>query len=292
VEVKAMGYEQIIYKAEDRIATITLNRPEALNAWTAVMMNEVLDALDRADNDDNIRVVIFTGAGKAYCAGADLSAGGFGSAEELRKIPEFRDSAGMITLRIYDMKKPVIGAINGNAVGVGITMTMTMDIRIASEAAKKVGFVFNRRGVVPEGCCTYFLPRIVGINKAAELILTGRLFDAREGLELGLFNRVVPPEELMPTALGIAREIADNTSAISTALARQLLWKTLGETEPMKTHRLESEGFRYMLLSEDVKEGVTSFIEKRPPDFSMKPSSDMPDFYPWWKELPFSEKNK
>ncbi|MDY0045474.1 MAG: enoyl-CoA hydratase-related protein, partial [Syntrophales bacterium] len=199
---------------------------------------------------------------------------------------------GMITLRIYDMKKPVIGASNGNAVGVGITMTMTMDIRIASEAAKKVGFVFNRRGVVPEGCCTYFLPRIVGINKAAELILTGRLFDAREGLELGLFNRVVPPEELMPTALGIAREIADNTSAISTALARQLLWKTLGETEPMKTHRLESEGFRYMLLSEDVKEGVTSFIEKRPPDFSMKPSSDMPDFYPWWKELPFSEKNK
>jgi enoyl-CoA hydratase/carnithine racemase len=167
---------------------------------------------------------------------------------------------------------------------------MTMDIRIASEAAQKIGFVFNRRGVVPEGCCTYFLPRIIGMGKAAELILTGRFFDAREGLEMGLFNRVVPADELMPAARKIAHEIADNTSAVSTAIARQLLWKMLGETDPMNTHILESKGFGYMLASDDVKEGVASFMEKRPPRFAMKPSTDMPDFYPWWTEKPFSDK--
>jgi enoyl-CoA hydratase/carnithine racemase len=285
-----MVYEQIIYEEDDRIATITLNRPEALNAWTLVMMNEILDALDRADNDDKIRVVIFTGAGRAYCAGADLSAGGFRSPDSHQGQPAFRDTAGQVTLRMFNMKKPVIGALNGNAVGVGITMTMTMDIRIASEAVQKIGFVFNRRGVVPEGCCTFFLPRIIGISKASELILTGRFFNAREGLEMGLFNRVVPADELMPTARKIAHEIADNTSAVSTALARQLLWKMLGETEPMNTHILESKGFGYMLASGDVKEGVASFIEKRPPRFTMKPSTDMPDFYPWWKEPPFSDK--
>jgi len=285
-----MDYEQIIYDVEDRVAIITLNRPEALNAWTPVMMNEVLDALDRADEDDDVRVLIFTGAGRAYCAGADLSAGGFRGPDDLQGQPAFRDSAGQVTLRMYNMKKPVIGAINGNAVGVGITMTMTMDIRIASEAAKKIGFVFNRRGVVPEGCCTYFLPRIIGISKAAELILTGRFFDAEEGLKMGLFSQVVSPEELMPTALKIAHEIADTTSAVSTALARQLLWKMLGEVEPMNTHILESKGFGYMLGGEDVKEGVNSFMEKRPPRFAMKPSVDMPDFYPWWTEKPFSGK--
>jgi enoyl-CoA hydratase/carnithine racemase len=285
-----MAYEQIIYEADNRIATITLNRPESLNTWTPVMMNEVLDALERADNDDNIRVVIFTGAGRAYCAGADLSAGGFRSPDELQGQPAFRDSAGQVTLRLFNMKKPVIGALNGNAVGVGITMTMAMDVRIASETVQKIGFVFNRRGVIPEGCCTFFLPRIIGISKACELILTGRLFSAREGLEMGLFSQVVPADDLMPTARKIAREIADNTSAVSTALARQLLWKMLGETEPMKTHILESKGFAYMLASDDVKEGVASFIEKRPPRFTMKPSTDMPDFYPWWEEPPFSNK--
>ena len=183
-----MIYEQIIYEEDDRIATITLNRPEALNAWTPVMMNEILDALDRADNDDNIRVVIFTGAGRAYCAGADLSAGGFGKLDQDQGQPVFRDSAGQVTLRMFNMKKPIIGALNGNAVGVGITMTMTMDIRIASDSVQKIGFVFNRRGVVPEGCCTFFLPRIIGISKASELMLTGRFFNAREGLQKWVYS--------------------------------------------------------------------------------------------------------
>jgi len=282
-----MHYEQIIYAVENRIATITLNRPEVLNAWTPFMMEEVLQALDRADNDDTVRVVIFTGAGRAYCAGADLQAGGFRNPADLEGEQPFRDSAGQVTLRLYNMKKPVIGAINGNAVGVGITMTMAMDIRIASEGAKKIGFVFDRRGVVPEGCCTYFLPRIIGISRAAELILTGRLFNAREGLEMGFFSRVTAPEELMPTAIRIAREIADNTSPVSTALARQMLWKMLGEVHPMNTHIIESKSFGHMLASDDAKEGVASFLDKRPPEFTMKPSRDMPAFYPWWEEVPY-----
>ncbi|MDO9515037.1 MAG: crotonase/enoyl-CoA hydratase family protein [Syntrophales bacterium] len=282
-----MKYEQIIYAVEDRIATITLNRPDALNAWTPVMMDEILRALDEADNDDAVRVVIVTGAGRAYCAGADLNAGGFNNPADSEGSNPFRDSAGQVTLRLFNMKKPVIGAVNGNAVGVGITMTMAMDIRIASESAKKIGFVFDRRGVVPEGCCTYFLPRIIGISRAAELILTGRLFDAHEGLKLGLFSRVTAPEELLPTAIKIAREIADNTSAVSTALARQMLWKMLGEHHPMHTHIIESKAFGYMLASDDVEEGVASFLEKRPPKFAMKPSRDMPAFYPWWEEPPY-----
>ena len=282
-----MRYEQIIYTVEESIATITLNRPEVLNAWTPLMMQEVLQALDAADNDDSVRVVIVTGAGRAYCAGADLAAGGFNNPDDPEGTEPFRDSAGQVTLKLFNMKKPIIGAINGNAVGVGITMTMGMDIRIASEAAKKIGFVFDRRGVAPEGCCTYFLPRIIGISRAAELILTGRLFNAREGLEIGLFSRVTAPKELMPTAIKIAREIADNTSAVSTALARQMLWKMLGEHHPMHTHIIESKAFGYMLASADTKEGVASFLEKRAPKFTMKPSRDMPAFYPWWEEPPY-----
>jgi len=282
-----MKYQQIIYAVTNRIATITLNRPDVLNAWTPLMMQEVLQALDEADNDDGVRVVIVTGAGRAYCAGADLAAGGFNNPDDPEGKRPFRDSAGQVTLKLFNMKKPVIGAINGNAVGVGITMTMAMDIRIASEGAKKIGFVFDRRGVVPEGCCTYFLPRIIGISRAAELILTGRLFNAREGLEMGLFSRVTAPEDLIPAATQIAREIADNTSAVSTALARQMLWKMLGEHHPMHTHIIESKAFGYMLVSPDTEEGVTSFLEKRPPKFTMKPSRDMPAFYPWWEEVPY-----
>jgi len=286
-----MNFEQIIYEVDDRIAVITLNRPEILNAWTLKMTENILQALDMADNDDNVRVVIFTGAGKAYCAGADLSPGGFGKATDGPHEPKLvRDSAGLVTLRIFDMKKPVIGAINGNAVGVGITMTLTMDIRIASESATKIGFVFNRRGITPEGCCTYFLPRIIGISKASELILTGRLFTAQEGLEMGLFNHVVPHEELMPTAKRIAHEIADNTSAISTVLARQMLWKMLTADHPMTAHILESRSLKYMFSADDVIEGTTAFFEKRPPKFTMKPSNQMPDFYPWWKEPSFPDK--
>jgi enoyl-CoA hydratase/carnithine racemase len=286
-----MDFEQITYEVNDRIAVITLNRPEVLNAWTPVMMENILQALDMADEDDNVRVVIFTGAGRAYCAGADLSTGRFRLSGDDPDGPKLvRDTAGRATLRMFNMKKPIIGAINGPAVGVGITMTTAMDIRIASESVTKISFIFNRRGIVPEGCCTYFLPRIIGISKASELILTGRLFTAREGLEMGLFSRVVPPEELMPTARQIAYEIADNTSAISTALARQMLWKTLTEDHPMAAHILESRSLSAMFASDDAKEGGASFMEKRLPKFTMKPSTQMPDFYPWWEDPGFPEK--
>jgi enoyl-CoA hydratase/carnithine racemase len=247
------------------------------------MASEIIEALDKADADDTVRVLIFTGAGRAYCAGADLSAGGFDRKEEDGREKPHRDSAGMVALRLFDMKKPVISAINGHAVGVGISLPMAMDIRIASEAATKIGFVFNQRGIVPEACCTYFLPRVVGISKAAELILTARLFTAKEGLEMGLFSRVVPPGELMPAAMAIAREIADRTSAISTALSRQMVWKMLTSGHPMDAHVIESRSLNYMFQSEDAMEGVVSFREKRPAEFRMKPTRDMPDFYPWWE---------
>ena len=286
-----MDLEQILYEVEDRIAVITLNRPDNLNAWTPVMMQNVIDALDMADEDDNVRVVIFTGAGRAYCAGADLSSGGFRlKGKDAGGDVVHRDTAGRATLRMFNMKKPLIGAINGHAVGVGVTMTTAMDIRIASEAATKIGFIFNRRGIVPEGCCTYFLPRIIGVSKAAELILTARLFTAREGLEMGLFSQVVSPEELLPTAKKIAHEIADNTSAISTALSRQMVWKMLTEDHPMAAHIIESKSLDAMFTSDDAKEGTTSFLEKRNPEFPMKPSKDMPDFYPWWEEPVFPKK--
>ena len=286
-----MDFEQILYEVEDRVAVITLNRPDMLNAWTPVMMQNVIDALDMADEDDNVRVVVFTGAGRAYCAGADLSAGGFRlTGKDSGESAVHRDTAGRATLRMFNMKKPIIGAINGHAVGVGITMTTAMDIRIASETATKIGFIFNRRGIVPEGCCTYFLPRIIGVSKAAELILTARLFTAREGLEMGLFSQVVSPEELMPAAKKIAHEIADNTSAVSTALSRQMVWKMLTEDHPMAAHIIESRSLDAMFASADAKEGTTSFLEKRDPEFPMKPSKDMPDFYPWWEEPVFPKK--
>jgi len=285
-----MQFHQITYEVEDRVAVIMLNRPDVLNAWTPIMMAEIIEALNMADKDDGVRVVIFTGAGKAYCAGADLESGEFDltDADEGGKI--HRDTAGRATLRMFNMKKPLIAAINGHAVGVGITMTLAMDIRIASESAAKIGFIFNRRGVVPEGCCTYFLPKIIGVSKAAELILTARIFTAKEGLEMGLFSQVVAPDALMPTALKIAQEIADNTSAISTALSRQLVWKMLTASHPMDAHILESRSLDYMFASEDVKEGVASFREKRPARFKMKPSREMPNFYPWWEDPVFPKK--
>ena len=283
-----MNFEQIIYAVKEKTAVITLNRPESLNAWTITMMDEILWALDMADSDDDVRAVIFTGAGRAFCAGADLSSRSKGSVvpqkETAGQTPKAtRDTAGRVTLRMFDMKKPIIGAINGNAVGVGMTMTLAMDIRIASESAAKMGFVFDRRGIVPEGCSTYFLPRIVGVSKAAELILTGRLFNAAEGLEMGLFSRVVPADALMDTAMAVARDIADNTSAVSTALARQMLWKMLTADHPMDAHIIESKALSYMFGAADAAEGIMSFMEKRLPVFKLKTSRDMPDFYPWWE---------
>ena len=283
-----MNFEQITYGVENRIALITLNRPDQLNAWTVTMKDEFIKALGLAEADDDVRVVVVTGAGRAYCAGADLSSGGFNVRSDGNgKREVHRDTAGQATLTMYDMKKPIIAAINGPAVGVGITMTLAMDIRIAADNVTKMGFVFNRRGIVPEGCSTYFLPRIVGISLASELIMTGRVFSAKEALEMGLVSQIVPPENLMETVMRLAGNMAENTSAISAALARQMLWKGLGDDHPMPSHIRESQGLDYMFTREDCLEGVTSFLEKRPARFSMKPSTDMPDFYPWWEPRSF-----
>jgi enoyl-CoA hydratase/carnithine racemase len=284
-----MVFEHIRYAVEDRIATITLHRPDQLNAFTQTMLREILEVFDRVDADDGVRVLVVTGAGRGFCAGADLSSGsGDSFYDPSRTIDDFRDGGGYVPLRIFQMKKPVIAAINGPAVGMGITMTLPMDVRIASERAK-MGFVFVRRGIAPDACSSWFLPRIVGISQAMEWVLSGRVFPVEEALRGGLVSRVVPPDRLLPTAYAIAREIADNTSGLSVALSRQLLWRMLSADHPMEAHRLESKCIYYTGRSADSDEGVASFFEKRPPRFTMKPSMDMPDFYPWWKEPAFRE---
>ena len=234
-----MQYEQIRYAVDDGVLTITLDRPDRLNAFTTRMMHELIDAFGQADADDAVRAIIVTGAGRAFCAGADLGAGGdtFDNREE--PIEQHRDGGGRVTLRIFESKKPVIAAINGPAVGVGATMTLPMDVRIAARGAR-MGFVFARRGIVPEACSSWFLPRVVGISRAMEWVATGRVFPAEEALAGGLVSRVVEPEALLETARGLAREIADNTSAVSVALARQLLWRMLGADHPMEAHKVDS----------------------------------------------------
>ncbi|MGA2957873.1 MAG: crotonase/enoyl-CoA hydratase family protein [Thermodesulfobacteriota bacterium] len=281
-----MNYECIQCSLDDRILTMVLNRPDKLNAVTNKMLKEMIDAFDHADRDDQVRVIIVTGAGRAFCAGADLSNRENTWMYDSEKLEEHRDAGGLVTLKIFEMKKPVIAAINGAAVGFGITMTLPMDIRVASETAR-MGFAFTRRGIVPDACCTWFLPRIVGISRAAEWTLTGRVFSAQEALQNGLVSRVERHEELLKTAQEIAREIANHTSAVSVGLTRQLLWRMLGADHPMEAHKIDSQCMYYMGKSPDSSEGVMSFLEKRPPRFQMKPSSDMPEFYPWWKNRPF-----
>ncbi|MFY9314799.1 MAG: crotonase/enoyl-CoA hydratase family protein [Burkholderiales bacterium] len=280
--------EEILYAVNNRVATLTLNRPDKLNAFTTRMRDSLIETFGRADADDEVRVVIVTGAGRAFCAGADLSAGPstFDYAKRGVQNDERRDGGGRVSLAIFSLKKPVIGAINGPAVGVGVTMTLPMDIRIASSAAR-FGFVFSRRGIVPEACSSWFLPKVVGLQRAAEWLYTGRVFDAAEALAGGLVSRVVPPEELLPAANALAREIADNTSAVAVALARQMLWRMAGADHPMEAHKVDSRGIHAMGASPDVAEGIAAFKEKRAPAFRMKPSTDMPDFYPWWEERPF-----
>jgi enoyl-CoA hydratase/carnithine racemase len=279
-----MAFETLLYDQADSMATITLNRPERLNAVNATMIRELVAALDQADGDDAVRAVIVTGAGRAFCAGADLGGGGgtFAGGPGRGERPEdHRDGGGLVTLRIFDMTKPVIAAINGPAVGFGATFTLAMDVRLASSTAR-MGFVFARRGVVPEAASTWFLTRLVGIAQAAEWTYTGRVFSAEEARAGGLVSRVVAPDELLPTARELAREIADNTSAVSVALIRQMLWRMLGAEHPVAAHRLDSLGMWYTGRSADAHEGVTSFLEKRPPRFAGRPSKDMPPFYPWW----------
>ena len=283
-----MELKQTEYEVNNGIQLIRLNRPEKLNALTPVMREELIHCFQAADQDDAVRVVVVTGAGRAFCAGADLSGGGstFDRAQregrEIR-LSSHRDGGGQVALAVYNCRKPVIAAIHGPAVGIGITMTLPMDIRIAAEDAK-IGFVFARRGVVPEACSSWFLPRIVGISKAAELVLTGRIFRAAEEAHSGLFNYVLPREAVLPKALSIAREIADHTSAVSVTLSKALLWHGLAEGDPQSVHLIDSRVFFWAGKNKDAYEGVQSFLEKRPPQFSLSPTKDLPDFYPWWKE--------
>ena len=285
-----MDYSTILYDLEDNVLLITLNRPEILNAFNREMMAEMIDALNKADADDNVRAIIVTGAGRGFCAGADLSAGGNtfnAEARDDRKNGLHRDGGGRVTLRIFECKKPIIAAINGAAVGIGATMALPMDIRLCSTKAK-FGFVFARRGIVPEACSSYFLPRVVGISQALEWCYSGRVFPSGEALTGGLVRSIHEPDDLLPAAKVIAREIADNTSAVSVTLIRQMLWKMLGADHPMEAHKIDSRGIYFAGKAADAKEGVESFLEKRTAKFPLKVSEDMPEFYPWWEDRKFS----
>jgi enoyl-CoA hydratase/carnithine racemase len=284
-----MAYETILYDVSDRVLTITMNRPDRLNAFNEQMRVEMTDAFDRADADDDVRAIIITGAGRGFCAGADLGKGKdtFNYDDRPREQVWNRDGGGLLTLRIFEVNKPVIAAVNGPAVGIGATMQLPMDIRIASESAR-FGFVFSRRGIVPEACSSWFLPRVVGISKALEWTYSGRVFSAQEALEGGLVSKVVPDEELLPTARAMALEIAENTSALSVTLIRHMMWKLLGADHPMEAHKLDSRGVQSLGRGPDAAEGVSSFLEKRPARFAGKPSTDLPDYFPWWTPREFS----
>jgi enoyl-CoA hydratase/carnithine racemase len=275
--------EQITTEVQDGILTITLNRPDRLNAWTQTMCGELIAAFDQADADDDVRVVIVTGAGRGFCAGADLEAGGatFDWRERGGGGPVPEDNGGQFTLRVFESRKPVIAAINGPAVGVGATMTLPMDIRLAADDAR-MGFVFARRGIVPEACSSWFLPRVVGISQAMEWVSTGRVFSAQEALAGGLVRSLHPKDELLDAAREIAREIADNTAPVSVALARQMLWTMLGAEHPMLAHRADSRAMFSRGQSPDAAEGVTSFLEKRPARFPGRVSDGLPDIMPGW----------
>ena len=292
-----MAYETIKYEVAEHILTITLNRPDKLNAFNATMMTELIDAFDKADADDDVRAIIVTGAGRGFCAGADLSSGADTFDRDARRgpvkrladgkvdysDPNVRDGGGQVTLRIFKCLKPVIGAINGAAVGIGVTMQLPMDIRIASVDAR-FGFVFSQRGIVPEAASSWFLPRIVGISQALEWCYSGRVFPADEALAGRLVSKVVPADELMTTSRALARSFINKTAPVSVALIRQMMWRMLGADDPMEAHKVDSRGIYARGRSDDVKEGVMSFLEKRPAQFKNKVSSDMPDYFPWWDE--------
>jgi enoyl-CoA hydratase/carnithine racemase len=284
-------YDTIRYEVERHILTITLDRPDRLNAFTTAMMRELIDAIDRADADDAVRAIIVTGAGRAFCAGADLEAGAAtfdydaqGPDSPVRPEGEApRDTGGLLTLRLFRCLKPLIAAINGPAVGIGATMCLPMDMRLIAEGAR-VGFVFARRGIAPDAASSWFLPRVVGIARALEWSMTGRLIPADEALAGGLVRSVHAPADLLPAARALAREIADNAAPVSVALTRQMLWRSLGFADPMDAHRIDSRVIHARGRSADAREGVTSFLEKRPPAFPDRVGRDMPPFFPWWDE--------
>lgn len=306
-----MTTTEIDVDVSERIMTITLDRPDQLNAFTVTMMREVIGALDRADADDEVRAVIFTGAGRAFCAGADLSAGaeafdyessGAAAAAESQRDSgeptteasepmrsadgELRDGGGILTLRLFKCRKPVIAAVNGAAVGIGATMTLPMDIRLAADSAR-FGFVFNARGIVPEACSSWFLPRVVGINTALEWCYTARLVPASEALDRGLVRSLHPAADVLDAARDLAKEIAASSAPVSAALTRMMLWRMLGEAHPMAAHRIDSRAVNYTGRMPDAREGITAFFEKRPAEWTMSVTEDMPPFVPWWDEPRF-----
>jgi enoyl-CoA hydratase/carnithine racemase len=283
-------FTQIKLETDGPVATITLHRPEKMNAFTRVMMAELIAAIDVTDADDAVRAVIVTGHGeRAFCAGADLTPEGgghvFSDPNPVSDLADerVRDGGGRLALRLFNSKKPLIGACNGVAVGVGATMQLPFDLRLCSDNAR-FGFVFARRGITPEAASSWFLPRLVGMQTALEWCMTGRIFGAEEAKERGLVRSVHPPGELMDAARGIAREIADNTSAVSVAMTRAMLWRLSAEPHPMLAHRIDSRSIYRLSRSADAREGVASFLEKRAPAYPDRVGDNMPDFYPWWNE--------
>ena len=266
------------YDVTDHVATITINRPDALNAIRGETFVSLIAAFDRTDADDEVRAVIVTGAGRAFSAGADLSGGSGAFAPQRTEGPKSapRDGGGIMALRVFASKKPVIAAVNGASVGMGATMTLPMDVRLASENAR-YGFVFTRRGIMPEGCSSWFLPRVVGVSTAMEWMLSGRLVSAQEAHEAGLVKAVLPADDLLPAARELAQEMVANTAPVSVALTRQIMWRMLGAEHPMVAHRAESEGLATRARSGDAREGVASFLEKRAPDFPERVSADLPE---------------
>jgi len=292
-----MNYQTLDYSISNHVLTLTLNRPDQMNAFTVEMANELIDAFGHANADDNVRAIIVTGAGKAFCAGMDLSSSGnvFGLDESLTPtlkdletrgddpdiVNGVRDTGGRVTLAIYDCAKPVIAAINGAAVGIGATMTLAMDIRLASEKAR-IGFVFNKIGITPEACSTWFLPRIVGMSKALEWCYTGEILTANAAREAGLVRDVTTPNNLLDEANLIARHIVDKTSSVAIALTRQMMYRNSAQSHPREAHNIESLSI-YYASKKDGKEGISAFLEKRPASFSSNMSDDKPSFYPWWE---------
>ncbi|MDA9971091.1 crotonase/enoyl-CoA hydratase family protein [Gammaproteobacteria bacterium] len=283
-----MEYKNILLEQQDNIAVLSLNRPNKLNAFTFSMMEEMIAALDALDADDSVHALIITAKGRAFCAGADLSSGQdtFNPSFDDFAVQESdfrRDSGGILTLRMYKFLKPIVMACNGPAVGIGASMQLAADIRLASDQAR-FGFVFNNRGIVPDACSSWFLPKIVGISRALELTYSGRIIDAQEALQMNLVSSIHDSEKLLSNALDITKKMVQNSAPVSISLTRQMLWRSLESSGPYDAHVIESKAIDSRGASEDAKEGVSSFLEKRPAEFKNKVSSDMPEFFPWWKD--------